>query len=162
MWESGTYDANNACDSFLFFVCVYFKVKCSCFLFMLSVLFFHVFLSVVIFYLNCCRGAFFQGTWVTEKFISQYPPSVHNLFPQLLFWNENILLVIRLFVIFLSCWVWDAFISGSISYCFWLLCCFFSYITDKNVIMNWVCHIKMEGIYSHTKQLKGIEKTRLW
>lgn len=41
------------------------------------------------------------------------------------FWNESILCVIRLFVFFLSCWVWNAFFSGGISYCFWLLCYFF-------------------------------------
>lgn len=89
--------------SFCWFVHVYFKVKCPYFLFMPSILFFHVFLSVVILNLNCCCGSFFQVTWVTEKFISQYPPSGHNLFLQLFFWNENILRVIRLFVIFLSC-----------------------------------------------------------
>lgn len=69
--------------SFCWFVHVYFKVKCSYFLFMQSILFFHVFLSVVILNLNCCCGSFFQVTWVTEKFISQYPPSGHNLFLQL-------------------------------------------------------------------------------
>lgn len=84
MWESGTYGEKHACDYLFIYL---FSVRSSMFILKLNVFMFSVEYSfffppllVVSSNLNCCCGSFFQVTLVTEKFISQYPPSSHNLF----------------------------------------------------------------------------------
>lgn len=76
---------------------------------------FFLFLLVVSSNLNCCCGSFFQVTLVTEKFISQYPPSSHNLFSSFSFEMRTSCLLLDFFVIFLSMLTVECFI----------FCCFF-------------------------------------
>lgn len=142
----------------LFFLLVcFFEVKCFYFLFLMSIQLFHVFSWVIILNLKCRSGSYFWVTWVTEKLISQYPPSVHNLFLPFLFWYKNMWLVSMDFICvrLLSCYVWNAFFLIVFYYDF-------DYYAVFTLHNRQRCNNELGlAIYSYTKPFYAIEKTQL-
>ena len=128
MWESGTYDANNACDLFLL-ICLFIS-KLNVLVFMQCILFFSCFLII-------CHFEPYLLLWIFLSSDLGYRES-HFQVPYFssYFLSSDFYFGMKASCLLLNCLSFSlvaefGFISGVVS---WV--CFF-YITEKYVIMNW-------------------------